>query len=99
MPQVGIPYRVYYTSKNHTPGLTDVLLSVLRPDTIKEGPLVMSELNSDDPEIEGIYYRDIVPPIEGEYLLIANCASLPKKHERSIVFEFSQSQRPVISFD
>lgn len=86
MPYIDKGYRIYYASKNFETGLTDVFYYVYKPSGAKLGPYLMTELNGGT--AQGIYYDDFLDAdTEGNYIFIANCASVPKQDEKSVYFE------------
>jgi hypothetical protein len=92
-------YTVVYVSRQFTTGLTDVELYVLRPDNVKEGPFVMTEIDALSTETQGLYKYDYLPLQEGEYTFIADSATAPKRDAKVVTFQFETGRRPVLKFD
>lgn len=82
MPALNFPFRIFYVAKNFTTGLTDVGLYVRRPDGVREGAFIMTEIN--DPYLSGSYYYDYLPTQQGYYLFAMDSPSQPKRAEKSI---------------
>jgi len=79
-------YRLYYAVAGYVSGLTDVRYYVYKPNGVKLGAYLMTELNN--VTAKGIYYDDFLDAdIEGNYLFIANSPSHPKQDEKTVVFE------------
>jgi hypothetical protein len=77
------PYRLYYASLDFQSGLIDVFYYVYKPDGVKLGLYLMSEIEAGT----GIYFSDFTGDIEGNYLFVANCSSVPKQSEKSVFFK------------
>lgn len=90
MAVVGKTFRVHYTAKNHTSGLTDVEMIVTKPDGTKMGVYTLTEYV--DVDRQGVYYYDFVDAdVEGVYLFMVNSATKPLKDESQIYFTPSES--------
>ena len=73
----GTPYRVYYISKNFTPGLTDITAKIRYPNGVVVGPLTLTEVTS-DMYYSGAYYLDVETDANdpaGEYLVMIYSAN------------------------
>lgn len=86
MAYINETFRIHYISKNFTGGLTDVRMVVYKPNGVKQGVYILSEVNQGDGA--GIYYYDYVDSdIEGSYLFVINSPSLPKKDSKQVTFK------------
>lgn len=74
--------RLFYVAKNHTTGLVDVEVNIVKPDLTVDGPFVMTEIP--EAEVQGTYYYDWTPAAVGDYLVACDCVSLPKRAEQKV---------------
>lgn len=91
---IGSSYRVYYVALNYTSGLTDVTVSIKKPDGTSLGPYAMIELDT-----SGIYYYDYVLVNGGEYIFTADSTSVPSKFSKSVEANINVPQLPYAKFD
>lgn len=82
MPAINTAFRVFYESLDQIQGLTDVTLYVRRPDGVKEGSFIMTEIV--DVNMAGTYYYDYTPTQIGVYLFSVDSISQPKRDESAI---------------
>ena len=69
--------RVYYPASRWKSGLTDVKIDVYNPSGTKiVNNQIMTELDS-----LGIYYYDVSTTTEGNYAVVMDCVSIPRKDE------------------
>lgn len=95
MPAVGTLYSVRYVALDYTTGLTDVTLTVTRPDRIAETGYAMTEM----PSNPGIYYYDYSLSQVGQYTFTCNSVSVPLKFSQSVTCEILASMVPVCNFE
>jgi hypothetical protein len=89
MAVIGKTFRVNYTAKNHTSGLTDVRMVVYKPNGTKLGVFVLDEYT--DGDAAGIYYYDFInADIEGVYLFVVDSPTKPLKSESQEYFHLSE---------
>ena len=85
MAYIGETFRIYYIAKNFVGGLSDVSMVVYKPNGVKQGLYMLTEVNMGDGE--GIYYYDYADSdMEGSYLFVVNSPSNPRKDARQVTF-------------
>jgi len=88
-------FTVYYVALDRTSGLVDVELRIRKPDNSVAGVFIMTEQSG----MNGTYYYEYTPDLEGDYLFEANSISKPKKFSKAFSFVSRPLDRiPILKF-